>query len=251
MAQGGQPGWTRIGQVLLTAIFAILSLSGLVSVVADQLRPWQAARNLRSIKPSLGTIPAALPDTHVAVPSGNRVAPFGVSLQLPWDHTDATSVTGHLVTFDGAGGRVLLVDPAFNSGHRDEIHQLAETIPSLTANDLKSICSLQRAAMQTTTGQVEWWNTPDHNRRALKLLHLRLLGEPMVEGTLYQIENKGMCGFQQGDPQTKPYRVWIELFDPSDRHYKLMIASERNTALFTQSQINAIIASIQPASQPR
>jgi hypothetical protein len=56
-----------------------------------------------------------------------------------------------------------------------------------------------------------------------------------------------MQGFQFGDLAASPHRVTVDLFDVNNRWYQMVIASPANGAnTITQSDVNAIIASMRP-----
>jgi hypothetical protein len=110
------------------------------------------------------------------------------------------------------------------------------------------LCDLQREAIQAKPDQVKWWKTPSQNERARDLLFLKGVIEPKYRGALYAINVGELCGFQRGDPSVSPYKVWIELFDREDRHYRILVNSRSEKPFIKQAEINAIIASIHPVS---
>jgi len=247
MVESGRISWRRIGRMLLT-VFAMIILIGASALgVAYQLDPWWAAGRMHALEPRLDLFPAVLPDSKVASLPGQRVKDFGVSIQLPWAHPDEVKFLHGALLASGNGGTILFEDPLSDPWTAHTIREIAKSIPALSLDDRHSTCSLQRLAATVTTDQVKWWKIPSRNARTSQLLIVKMLTEPMSEGNLYAVNVKGFCGFQRGDPQIAPYRAQIELFDSADRHYRMRIMGHGNSPVFKQAELNALIASIEPA----
>jgi len=66
-------------------------------------------------------------------------------------------------------------------------------------------------------------------------------------GSVYILNQSNVRGFQEGDPAKPPYRVHLHLFDSADREYEILITPKSKIApSFTQAEVNAIVASLQP-----
>jgi hypothetical protein len=236
---------------MLLAVFlvVILLVIGALALVY-QLGPWQSAGKMSALDPELDKVPLALPDTSIATLPGERVDHFGISFQLPWKHTDDVTLRRNVLLASGEGGTVMFEDPSYAPWTAHLIREIAKDIPNLSPDVNKSICGLQRVAMEAKTNDVKWWKIPSQNKRAQNLLFLKVVTEPPMPGNggLYAVNINGLCGFQRGNPQVAPYQVWVELFDSTDRQYKIEIISHGNRPMFRQAEVNAMIASIRPAS---
>ena len=102
--------------------------------------------------------------------------------------------------------------------------------------------------MMSTPDQVKWWNGPTENEARSFLLEMKSLNLGNLR-SIYAVNAGGLHGFQEGDPAAPPYRIRMDRFDSTDRHYQIRIsATDNHGPLISQSQINAMVASIQPLS---
>jgi hypothetical protein len=106
-----------------------------------------------------------------------------------------------------------------------------------------------RAAMYTRPSDVLWWRLPGKNRRASFLLLQKGIEVP-DHGPIYEIHQGDLKGFQFGDPQDAKNPTTIIVFDPSGHAIKMIFETDSNAPhqVWTQPQINAVVASIQPAT---
>jgi hypothetical protein len=230
--------------MLLTVFLVGIFLGGCALGLAYQLGPWQFAGRMRALDPELDTIPSVLPDTSVSTLPGERLEKFGVSFQLPWQHSDDVRLRNNTLVANGEGAIIFFEDPSYDHSTASMIRDFGKAIPGLNHEDRGSICGLQRVAMYAKTTDVKWWKIPSQNKRARELLILKVLTEPpMPSGTRYVIDMNGFCGFQRGSPAAAPYQVWVELFDSAGRHYRITVSSH-GTPRFKQADINAIVSSI-------
>jgi len=71
---------------------------------------------------------------------------------------------------------------------------------------------------------------------------------PLTIPAIYSINSGRVRGFQVGNPDVAPYEAHVDLFDAADRHFALdVIGPDGHGQVLTQAEINAIVASIQPA----
>lgn len=122
---------------------------------------------------------------------------------------------------------------------------------------LDSKFELMQAALSATPDQVKWWRfRSSQNERAKLLLLVKfsvLLSWPhaSIKGPIYFISSGSVRGYQLGDPNVPPYETHLDLFDATGRHLALdAIGPSGHGQLFNQEEIDAIVASIQPRSQP-
>ena len=242
--------WKRIGRMFLTIFLVVILIGAAALGVVYQLDPWWSAVRMRKLMPGIDVIPTPIHDSNIAALPGQRVEGFGASFQLPWAYPEKVDLRHKILLASGNGGTIAFEDPSSDPWTAHMIREFAKSIPTLGPDTRGSICSLQRVAMDATTEQVKWWKIPSQNERAHDLLLLKLFTEPMSDGNLYAVNVKGLCGFQRGDPRIAPYGAQIELFDSADRHYKMRIISYSKTPVFTQAELNAIIASTSPVPSP-
>jgi hypothetical protein len=83
----------------------------------------------------------------------------------------------------------------------------------------------------TTPDKAKWWKRLRGNEARsflleMKSLHLGNLQDP------YSIDLGNLRGLQEGNPSLLPYQIRRDLFDLSDRHYQVRIASTDNHGPF-------------------
>jgi hypothetical protein len=152
---------------MLLAVFLAVILLGIGALaVAYQLGPWQSAVKMQALDPELDKVPSVLPDTSIATLTGERIEHFGVSFQLPWKHTDDVTLRRNMFLASGEGGTIMFEDPSSAPWTAHMIRDIAKEIPNLSPDVNKSICGLQRVAMEAKTSDVKWWKIPSQNKRA-------------------------------------------------------------------------------------
>jgi hypothetical protein len=111
--------------------------------------------------------------------------------------------------------------------------------------------------MLVTPEQVKWWRfRSSQNEKAALLLLLKFVSltesSPLHTLTIrpiYTIVSGEFRGFQFGNPDIPLYDTRIDLFDGADRHLAFDIGGlEGHGQVLTQEEINAMVASIRPAS---
>jgi hypothetical protein len=108
--------------------------------------------------------------------------------------------------------------------------------------------AMMTAEMYASPDEVKWWKLPRQNARMMTLAGLK--GTLCHKyGTLYAISFGRMHGFQEGAPNSPPYKVVLNLFDPDDHRHEIWITGEEGRPLpLTQAQLNSMVASIRPDS---
>lgn len=200
-------------------------------------------------EPAASVMPRPLLITDMAdLSHGAEAKVFGYSLKLPWpvvkqrsgaknvtwQFADGVSASVFEMSGDSMGpGLLVNLTPAQVDTYRKMYGDKA----------LSSKYEFLRDELNTSAADVSFWNS--RARNAAVMTQLMLKASPLQKSRVLYAFNEGMMrGFQSGDPAAgDPVNVW--LFDPSDR--ETWILFRRGAKVFwTQAQINAVIASIQP-----
>ena len=222
-----------------------------VCTEAINLMTWHFARSTGNDYPNLAVLPKPLPSTPSTNLSGVRIEHFGFSFQVPWKDLDQdqwATDTAAVVPFRD-GGRLLIFNPATQIDSAKILHgntasQTGATEEVFGERALSSNYELMAAEVETTPDQIKWWNSRKQNTRNGLLLTYKSLDLRNAH-EIYRLASGELRGFQFGNPIVAPYVVQLDLFDPSDRHYRILVTpSKQKKPVITQAQINALVASI-------
>jgi hypothetical protein len=246
LAKWSQVSWKRVGLALLITL-VVLPL--LVDLGYRQLAPWLLVRSLVKTDGAIESVPSPLPDNNLTTLPGDRVERFGFSFQLPWKQIDRERTFEELAFLSAENGTIIVREPSSRSDRAASLRLMANAIPAIRRDAPPSNYDLMREVMQVKPGQVKWWKTPGQNMKALSLLSMKSTLQIENYGALYDVNFGNVRGIQQGSPSIAPYQVILDLFDDAVRHYEIEIVRYQGRPDVTQAQINAIVASIRPASQ--
>ncbi|WP_348260688.1 hypothetical protein P8935_12840 [Telmatobacter sp. DSM 110680] len=256
--------WGLAGRII--SRFAIVSgkLIGLLFLVGAVgwgvlylLQPWLSSQHLGKIDPQLSIIPVSISNKAESPLSNSNIEHYGFIFRLPNKGIARTIEQTTLVRFPN--GMLEFPRPeryedslVFASTHNDEhVEKL------LGREMLHSQFKLMQVAMLATPEQVKWWRfRSSQNERASLLLVLKFIAltesSPVHALTIrpvYTISSGEFHGFQVGNPDVPPYEARIDLYDGADRHLAFDIwGGEGHGQVLTQEEINAMVASIRPAS---
>lgn len=232
----------------VVSILIVLGAVWFVYVVAMNWMFWHFAREVGQAHQNLRVVPTPVRDNTIEELKGQRVEKFGLSFQVPWNETERETNGSSVAVLTSKDAGLILFDPAaeldgakvMRGKTMQELRIMTNVFGSQT---LSSNYEFMAAAVQATPSDVRWWAWRAQNIRSLTLLTYKSLD--LRDGTaIHEIHRGSMRGFQFGDPSTPPYQVNLELFDESDRHYKIWISSRNKSApCITQAQINGLIAS--------
>ncbi|MGA2170636.1 MAG: hypothetical protein ABSG62_20800 [Terracidiphilus sp.] len=221
------------------------------------ISPWLTSQRMSIVDPRLSIVPADLPSKVEAPLSSASIDCYGFTLRLP--NEVAKTIRGDLFTmvlFRNGGNLVsqnMLRDPGtlgFTISEKHAQRLLGEEV-------LRSKFSLMQAAMWVTPEQVKWWRFRTlPNERVEYLLFTKFSAISQLASLhsftirpIYTIASGEFRGFQVGNPDVAPYEAHVDLFDAADRHFAFDVTGpEGHGQVLTQTEINAIVASIQPAS---
>jgi hypothetical protein len=235
-------------KVRVVSILIVLGAVWLVYVVAMNWMAWHFAQEAGQAHQNLRVVPTPLRDNAIEELKGRRVEKFGFSFQVPWNETERETNGSSVAVLTSKEAGLVLFDPVTEGDGAkimrgktiQEFRLMTKVFGSRT---LSSNYELMAAAVQTTPSNVRWWAGRSRNVRNLILLMDKSLD--LADATaIHEIHRGSMRGFQFGDPSTPPYQVNLNLFDESDRHYKIWISSRNKSApCITQAQINGLVAS--------
>lgn len=229
-----------------------IGAGAVVYTEALNLFAWRLAQSAGEAHPNLSILPVPLQSIPLAQLNGVRVVHFGFSFQVPWKDIAQDRVTkdwAASISFRDGGG-LLIFNPSAQVDGATTMHgsTLGErkTMESILGKlALSSNYEFMAAEVEATPDQVKWWNSRRQATRNAILL-INKSGDLRSSHEMYKLASGKLRGFQFGDPAVAPYIVQLDLFDPSDRHYRIFVTpSKQNQAVISQAQINALIASIQ------
>ncbi len=239
-----QVSWKRVGLCLL-AIFAALYL--LVAAV-DHIFVWHLARSeaaeANHITPQPLTNQNADP-----LNDGETIDCFGYSLRVPWKiatHTEAKTVA----TFQFVNGAsISLADMRgdtlgpglLENANAKEVARLKVMYGSKT---LSSRYEFLRAELTTSPDEVSFWHSNLSTAGTLTLLMERQ-GLLQRANKVYTIATPHLRGFQINHANAAT--IHLIVFDAKDRELWVLCHPPTNSTM-TQSQINGMLASIDPIS---
>lgn len=249
MAKWWQVSWKRVGFALLIIFLTPVLLGGVGFLGYVQLAPWLTARELAKDQPGIELAPTPLPDRSLATLSGERIERFGLSFQLPWKPIDSDRQLKEIAVVQSkSGGSITIHDPSSALGTNSLTRIWVTAIPALNQPSLRSNYALMSAAMEARPERVKWWKTREQNTKDLSLLLMKSFAL-QTDGPLYLLGSGELRGFQQGNPSMAPYRVKLDIFDSADLHYEIGIDPAWNQGpAITQAEINAMVATMRPAS---
>lgn len=198
---------------------------------------------------NLSIVPTPLADASTATLTGLRVNTFGFSFQVPWQKIDNRRQFKALDTMsfkDGAS--MMVINPstevdtlAIMKGRDGHDHSAIANL--LGPTSAQSNYGLLSTALATVPAQSKWWKSLNNNVRVMTLLGMKSLNLHHCR-SIHPIAANSLRGFQLDDPNAEA--IHLVLFDPSDREYEITLAHKGSLApVLTQSQVNAIVASIQ------
>jgi hypothetical protein len=230
--------WWRVALALLIIFAALFA----VDFIGDQWADWQEVQGFCRDNPNLATVPIPLPDQSIAKLDGTRLEMGGLAFSVPgkeilrrrdFSHLSFVNFEDGLAisTPDGSSGLNLEKSIQANTSSKKEAD---ETRRLLGSRELNCCYGLLASELAITPSGLKWWNT----------WRTRRIGKA---NAIYEINAGEMRGFQMGNPSVAPYEVVLDLFDQGDRRHEIRINNARADRPFiSQSEINAIVASMKP-----
>ena len=240
--------WRRIGLCL-----AIIFAAGyLATLVTDHVGVWYLARK-EARDPESSILPQRLPNIGVAdLQGGQQVNDFGYVFDLPWKVSKRTGAKT-VSTFTLENGTWVFIaapqslPPGLASIEKDTPAETAAFRSVYGILTEGSRYDWMQAELYSSPSDVSFWRSRSHNSRALVMLmskHAAIQNAKVI----YTLSVGRFHGFQFGVPQQAHSPVNIRLFDANDHELWIGLRRAPNGGSFTQEQINAIMASIRPAT---
>jgi len=220
------------------------------------MQPWLFAKQM-SKSERLNIIPAELPTRSESPLSNATIDVDGLSFQLPREEVIRTlqGDSIRLVRFRN-GGELWINDSSLGAGVLDAVLNNKDVMRLFNQGQIRSKFELMQAAMYATPDQAKWWRFRSaSNQRVEYLLFAKSLvltesipsAHPFSRRPIYMISATRFHGFQIGNPDTHPFEADLELFDQNDRYLNFTITGpEGHGQVLTQTEINALVASIRP-----
>ena len=234
---------------IAVTVCCLLLLWGAYAEFANYL-VWDLAQSYGRESPVASVLPTPLSDPTIAQLTGPRLSGFGLSFQVPRQVEEPGRQSKSVMVRKFVdGGAVILTQMPVDTAKmwREGSGSGATTIIDLLGADaLRSNYDLMAAAVQVTPADSKLWATRKQNVRAMMLLGNKTLqGDPNAKA-IHPIQGGSVRGFQFGDPSVEPYVVALDLFDQQHRQFHLVISGKgQKHPNITQSQINALVASVQ------
>jgi hypothetical protein len=183
---------------------------------------------------------------------------YGFRVPLP-NEGIAKTIQGDFITvvIFRNGGNLTIHNPSRDYGTL-EIAISDKYAERLVGQDvIRSKFKLMQAVMRVTPQQAKWWRFRAlENERVEYLLLTKfsvltniVLPHFASLGPIYAISDGMFRGFQVGNPEVTPHEAHVDLFDGTDRHFTFEVSGPQGHGrVLSQAEINAIVASIQPAS---
>jgi hypothetical protein len=254
--------WRLAGRVILR--FAILSgkilgplclLAALACGIFYLLQPWLTARRL-ALDPRLSIVPIDLPVTGQGPLSAGTVDCQGFTFRLPREVTRTFPSKSLAMVHLGYGGMLTCQNLSRFPGILEGVASEKLFRKVLGPEALRSKFSLMQAALLATPAQVKWWRFRSWKNekvdylltaKSMTLWQLHSFHSSKIR-SIYKVAFGEFKGFQIGDPDVAPYDARVDLFDAEDHHLAFeVIGPEDHGRLLTQTEINAIVESIQTA----
>ena len=242
-------------QVKLFSTCAMIAFIWPAYIAAGRITHWYMVRQLFVKSTNIGLSPRPLPDQSIAGLPGKRIELYGFSFQLPWNEEPIRKGGNAVTLLSFRNGAVLIVfNPATQLDSakvmRDQIAKSPQDmIQAFGSAPFDTNYALLSAELRSEPQRFVPWAPKNQLVQATILLPLKSMA--LSDATaVYELKAGDLRGFQFGDPLTEK-SVRLELFDAADRHYsiKINVKPPLSSAL-SQSEINAIIASIHPLPPP-
>jgi hypothetical protein len=219
------------------------------------LAPWLSSKQMAYSDSRLSIVPVDLPTKVEAPLSSESIDCYGFLLRLPNEVAKTLRGDQYASVLFRNGGILGCQDMSRYPGTLEFVRNETRAQTLLGEEILRSKFNLMQAAMKTTPEQVKWWRLrTSANQRADCLLTTKFLTmlqmAPFHSFTIrpiYTITSGEFRGFQVGNPGVAPYEAQVDLFDAADRHLTFDVTGrDGHGQVLTQTEINAIIASIRP-----
>ncbi|MGB7668291.1 MAG: hypothetical protein WBL66_13615 [Candidatus Acidiferrales bacterium] len=241
-----------------TIILAVATLAVGMYALAYGLQTefYFQARHWASRSAFLKEVPQALPSMAVSPPQEKNLSFYDMSFDAPWKgiaaqnkgdaHSEVDFTAGPVIVFFNPQGEKDII-----SGIRDGDPQTYDRYEALFGEDLfPSNYDLYMAVYSASPASLSPFMQREQLERIGTLLEWKLAFGASGASAIYNVQTDSLRGLQFGDPARDPMVV-VRLFDTRNQQFRLLFTSKGGTGTFPQSDINCVVDSFQPATQPR
>jgi len=203
--------------------------------------------------PAVRVAPKPLSDYSVSAGPTTALSYFGYEFEVPWNTAfKAKGGKASIVQLQFDSGQSLVFNaPANQSGFFSEIVQdrsmnMGNLQPILGDLTNRSAYDQEVALLSTTPASVRAFGPRAEAVRGATLLTIKAIAVgPGLATGVFSFQFPDKRGFQVGDPQ-KSKRVDLKVFDMGGHHVEILLFSAKESARFSQSEINRILTSLHP-----
>ncbi|HEV3253084.1 MAG TPA: hypothetical protein VG033_01670 [Candidatus Acidoferrales bacterium] len=202
--------------------------------------------------PDVSKIPVALTDLSISGVPHRKVSYFGYEFELPWDDTDEQK--------DKTIGQIHV--SAFHSGNA---FWFSTFPPKAFVNEIMKTANLDARGFRQVYGDEAFESDYGFMSRMLRvtpegitpfvsrkqavagqmLLLIKAISMPKADSGIFSIGTQEFRGFQYENPQSRPFRITVELYS-NDGGVDLMFLQKAGGSApnISQAEINRVIQSI-------
>lgn len=232
---------------MILNLLLIAAIALLVSQEVKAIIVWHFSREAVQENQALFALPRPLLDLSLPqVRETTTMTLSGCSLDVPW--TGGKQKTPELIYFPNGSG-ILFFDPA-KEPDAAALYRQADNRSAMThilgAATIRSNYDLTAAEVNANPADVTLLTTLPKIARLDMLLTFKAgFVSDQTGPVIYAVAMNRVHGFQAGDPKLHPKRVGLEMFDPKDRPFHVLIFPAKDAAQpVTQPEINSMIHSM-------
>jgi hypothetical protein len=244
----------RILLAFVRVAILITALAVLINILGPPITIFATTRWMARKVPAVRVAPQPLADYSVSSGPTTTMTYFGYEFEVPWN-----------APFKVKGGKASIVQLQFDSGQSltfivpaNQDGLLSEIVQDRSLNmsnlqpvlgDLTSSSAYDQyaALLDTTPQSVRAFGPRAQAVRGATLLTIKAIavGSGLATG-VFSFKYADKQGFEIGDPQ-KSKRVDLEVFGMGRHHVEILLFAGKDSANFSQSEINRILTSLRPA----
>jgi hypothetical protein len=237
----------RTASYLACSILAVLA--AVVLLYSRPLASLLFAKSLARKMPELWNVPKPMQIDPTVPVGGKMFCRLGYQFTSPWTDVsfEKTTTTADVLVFS-SGQDIAIFDESKSFATAGTADQPDNKERDQMAKTLLGYAYRSRL-LNTTPADVRWFSSRERMEATSTWITLKSFDTPYMKGGLYSFETPWFRGFQIGGPSSDK-QIMVELFDPQDYKFKLMIGSKQpGSDKVSQSEINQIISTLRPATQ--
>lgn len=244
---------SNLRRILVTLIIsAALGFAGAYWIVPMALS-FYAAKNVSA---AAKVVPTGLEDHSISQASGMRLSYVGYDFEVPWTDLDNAKTTLYpkdkseknevILTFRSGLRLMVTALPA-----KEFAHEFAGNFTASPQQAALSDYVLARDIYDFSPDKMHYLSlSSDVHSRDQAILNMKsILPAKSSETGIFNIQNTGYKGFQQGNPQVRQDSLLVNLYS-DDGSVQLKFWQKDYPAGVTQAEINRIVQSLQRRTTP-